>query len=846
MSLSPGDRLGPYSIVEPLGAGGMGQVYRAHDARLGRDVALKIMHRPTDPEALARFIREARAAGGLNHPNIVSVFDVDTENGIPYVVSEVLEGETLRARLDRGMVPYRKAIDCGVQIAQALDAAHARGICHRDVKPANVFITSDGRVKLLDFGIAKLTEHEARAAAHESTVEQSQAGMIRGTAGYMSPEQVLGETVDHRTDIFALGAVLYELLTGARAFHRASTVQTMTAVLQEDPADPLSLNPRLPPAAVTLVLRCLEKNKEERFQSARDLAFDLRQLRESTASTGAVAGPSPTFRRRLRAAVLAAIVLAQAGAIALLLSRPRPVPSFEQLSFRRTRIGGARFESSAGQAVVYSEAREGNVTDVWRIHLADGPSFGPPNHPGGGDVLAARAGRIAMSRNRHFMLGERFVGTLALAPLGGGSPHEVAHNIEDADWDPGGTQLAVAQSSGDVAGQTRIEYPLGTPLYTSGGSIRFLRFSPDGERIAFVEDMTRRGVAGRVAVVDRKGTVTTLTDNWQSVRGLSWSPRGDEIWFTAGATRSNRVLRAVNLKQQQRVIFEAPGSLTLWDVAADGRVLITRDEERRAVVGLAPGSSMERDLSWLDDSGVADLSADGRLMLGRDRSVYVRPMDGSQPQFLELKGGFADALTADGKLAIGTSGEGRLVVIPTGVGQPKVLPAHDIVRYNGVRWFPDASRILITGAKANEELRSYVQDLNGGAPQPITREGTWGLSISPGGDTIAAVTAQQPITLWSVAGKLLQAVNGSLPEDRPVAWSADARSLWIFRRGEIPAHVYKLDLATGKREIWKTLVPPDAAGVYSVIEFQITPKGDAYVYSYTRILSQLYLVRGLK
>ena len=174
-ALSPGDRLGPYSIVEPLGAGGMGQVYRAHDSRLGRDVALKIMHRPTDPEAVARFIREARAAGGLNHPNIVSVFDVDTENGIPYVVSEVLEGETLRARLDRGMVPYRKAIDYGVQIAQALDAAHGRGICHRDVKPANVFITSDGRVKLLDFGIAKLTEHEARAAAHESTVEQSQA-----------------------------------------------------------------------------------------------------------------------------------------------------------------------------------------------------------------------------------------------------------------------------------------------------------------------------------------------------------------------------------------------------------------------------------------------------------------------------------------------------------------------------------------------------------------------------------------------------------------------------------------------------------------------------------------------
>src|SRR5688572_13220378 len=271
MPLSPGHRLGAYTVVELLGAGGMGEVYRAHDARLGRDVALKVLrHAFNDPEGLARFIREARTAGGLNHPNIISVFDVGAEDGRPFVVTEVLEGETLRARLDRGPLPFRKAVEYGTQIAQALDAAHGRGISHRDVKPANAFITSEGRIKLLDFGIAKLTEREADALSQESTAaEESKSGVIRGTAGYMSPEQVLGQPVDHRTDIFALGAVLYEMFTGARAFHRPSSVQTMTAVLQEDPADPLKVNPRLPPAAVAIVLRCLEKNKEERFQSAR-------------------------------------------------------------------------------------------------------------------------------------------------------------------------------------------------------------------------------------------------------------------------------------------------------------------------------------------------------------------------------------------------------------------------------------------------------------------------------------------------------------------------------------------------------------------------------------------------
>ena len=293
ISLSPGDRLGRYEVIALLGAGGMGEVYRARDPHLKRDVALKVvrLHAAT-PEQLARFTREARAASSLSHPNIVAVYDAGVEGGTPYVVTELLEGETLRARLDRGPVPFRKAVDYGIQIALALDAAHARGIWHRDVKPANAFLMTEGRIKLLDFGIAKLAERGLQAESEEPTSDLSESRVVLGTPGYMSPEQVLGRPLDHRTDIFALGAVLYEMFTRARAFKRGSAVETMNAVLHDEPADPLTLNPGLPPMAAMIVRRCLEKNKEERFQSARDLAFGLQQLRDVTGGTTPIRVPA--------------------------------------------------------------------------------------------------------------------------------------------------------------------------------------------------------------------------------------------------------------------------------------------------------------------------------------------------------------------------------------------------------------------------------------------------------------------------------------------------------------------------------------------------------------------------
>jgi eukaryotic-like serine/threonine-protein kinase len=845
-ALSPGDRLGPYEIVGLLGSGGMGEVYRAQDPRLGRAVALKVLRgSATDTEHVARFAREARAAGSLNHPNIVAVFDVAREGGVPYVVTELLEGETLRARLNRGPIPYRKAVEYGIQMAQALDAAHGKGIWHRDVKPANIFVTDEGRVKLLDFGIAKLTEREARADARDTTAESTQAGEIRGTAGYMSPEQVLGDAVDHRSDIFSLGAVLYEMFTGARAFQRPSNVETMNAVLQEDPEDLLTLNPKLPSPAAAIVQRCLEKNKEERFQSSRDLAFDLQQLRDVTAATAPLAAAPASLRRRVLPAILALAVLAE-GIALVMQPWQRQGPTFEQLTFRRGRIGGARFGSD-GQAVVYSEAPQGNALEVWRRYLGDSTAS-PLEYPVGTDVLAAHAGELAVSLRRRFILGERFVGTLALVPMGGGSPREVAENVEDADWDPAGSELAIVRSAGDMGGPSQIEYPVGTTIYKTDASIRFVRVSRDGRRFAFLEDPTGRGVGGRVAVVDRSGNRTFLTPEFNSVRGLAWSAAGSELWFTAGELRMNRTLRAVSLDGKARSVFEAPGSLTLWDIAPDGRVLLTRDEERRAIVGLPPGAATERDLSWFDYSGVADISADGRMLLFGDRfGVYLRNTDGSQPVRLGLKDGFADALSPDGKTVLGTIDSGRqLVLVPSGAGDPQPLPAFGIVRYSGARWFPDGRRILFAGREANRRLRSYVQDITGGQPRPITPEGTWGGTISPDGHWTAAIDADRKISLWPVAGGASRPLQGALVDDRPVAWSADGQSLWIFRRGEIPAHVFQVNINTGRRQLWRTLVPPDTAGVYSVIEFNITPTGNAYCYSYTRLLSQLYLTRGLK
>src|SRR5580765_2833074 len=323
MSLAAGTKLGPYEIQSPLGAGGMGEVYRARDTRLGRDVALKILPESftRDTDRLLRFEQEARAVAALNHPNILAIHDVGKNNDSPFLVSELLEGQSLRDLLEQGPIPQRRAIEYGAQIAQGLAAAHDKSVVHRDLKPENLFITKDGRVKILDFGLAKLVVKTDESAGRTMTSAHTSAGTVMGTASYMSPEQVRGEAADPPTDIFAFGAVMYEMLSGQRAFRRDTPAETMTAVLREvppqlsDPTHPLS------PALEKIVRRCVEKDPDQRFQSAKDLSFALSAL--SGSDTSAVRVTNLPSKRSLWLWVgVTTALIAVAAATWFLSSRP--------------------------------------------------------------------------------------------------------------------------------------------------------------------------------------------------------------------------------------------------------------------------------------------------------------------------------------------------------------------------------------------------------------------------------------------------------------------------------------------------------------------------------------------
>lgn len=457
MSFTSGTKIGPYEIQASLGAGGMGEVYRARDTRLGRDVAVKVLPAALskDNDRLRRFETEARAVAALNHPNILSIHDIGTHEGTPYLVSECLEGQTLRQELSGGALPLRRAVEYGTEIAQGLAAAHDKGIVHRDLKPENIFITRDGRVKILDFGLAKL----ARPADEGATIdaEPTSAGMLLGTVGYMAPEQVKGEAADARSDIFALGAILYEMLSGVRAFRRDTSAETMTAILKEDPPELSQTGKQISPAVDRIVRRCLEKKPLQRFQSARDLAFNLEGVSgiSSTSTSTAVAAPAGTSKRLVPVAVGAILLVLVAAGSWVLGQRAGATspPSYHQLTFERGLVYAARFAAD-GRSIYYSASWNGQPLQIYST-LPDSPESRPLNLINS-TVFAVSPSELAISIG----CTDRYIGncesTLGLVPVSGGSPREVADHVLSADWTSDRKEMAVIRA---VAGKYRVEFP---------------------------------------------------------------------------------------------------------------------------------------------------------------------------------------------------------------------------------------------------------------------------------------------------------------------------------------------------------------------------------------------------
>jgi eukaryotic-like serine/threonine-protein kinase len=828
----------------------MGEVFRARDERLGRDVAVKIIRSSLSDQAdhLRRFEQEARAAASLNHPNIVAIYDVGFDDGCPYIVSELLEGTTLRQR-QGGALPPRQALDYARQVVQGLIAAHDRRIVHRDLKPENLFITRDGRLKILDFGVAKLQPSPDEARSVETMTTVTKTGAVVGTVAYMSPEQLRGKSVDHRSDLFSLGAIFYEMLSGQRAFRGETEVDTMTAVLREDPPDlQVEQQAGISPAFQQIIRHCLEKEPENRFQSSRDLAFALETL------TGPAVGrtAAPLRRRLLARTVPWAIAFLLALALLLLgaqLRHEAPGPAFQRLTFEEGTIYSARF-SPDGRSFVYGASWNGHPL---RLYSAVGESLlsQPLNLPDASLLAISNTRELAVVLlSDHMPHLEMANGTLASAPLAGGSPRELLEDVAWADWDPQG-ELAVVHHA---QGRYRVEYPIGHVLHESSGSISHLRFSRQGDRLAFMDHPALWDDRGSVCVVDLAGHLTVLSSGWESANGLAWSPDGKEVWFTAAEKGVNRNLLAVNLAGKVRTLFSIPGGLILQDVTPDGRALVSLNAERMAMAAVAPDGKPV-DLSWHDWNIVHDISSDGQSVLFEDSSevagpnyaVAIRKIDGTPP--VRLGEGSAGGLSPDGKWAFSVfpGHPQRVTLLPVGPGQSRAIEIGGLEIQNGpARFLPDGKGITVNANEPGHGVRCYLLDLNGGKPRPLTPEGIDGGLVSPDGRYILRADAAAEVAVYPLDGGSPRVIPGLEHGFVSFQWSGDGASIYGYHPGQVPARIYKVNIASGDKSLTQELFREPTAGVVTVSPLVATRDGSRFAYSYYQVWSVLYLVSGLR
>lgn len=850
--MTEGGTIGPYELIAPIGAGAMGEVYRARDPRLGRDVAIKVVATGAgvSSDRLRRFQQEAQAAAALQHPNIVAVHDVGVHNGCPYIVQELLEGSTLRQRLADGPLPLGRAIETAIQIAKGLASAHDRRVVHRDLKPENVFLTRDGSVKILDFGLAKVgsgtgSDHAADLADTADCLTLS--GTILGTVGYMSPEQVRGESVDHRADIFSLGVILYEMLAGRRPFSGRTPADVMTAVLREEAPPIRPDGPSQVPAAIArLVGCCLEKDPNLRMQSARDLAIALDAALLSTPPTGMPTVPAPVAVRRWLAPVAAA-ALGALTVTGFLVTRSTTatgvLPSFTRLTFQSGTVSAARFGSDPS-TIVYT-AEWGDMQS--RVYTTKAGSPESMAQGAAGLTLAAvsPSGELAVIRDAvpSALNSLAIVGTLARMPAAGGAPRDVVEGVEAADWSPDGSRLAVVRT---FEGRGRLEYPVGTVLFETAGWLDGIRISPDGTRIAVAEHPLLGDDRGWVGVVDvATRRFQRLTAELNSMRGLAWSRSGREIFHGFG-----RQVLAVSMDGSARMIATGTQLATVMDVATDGSVLVNFVDLSLQSFMVEEGRE-ERDVSWLDGTVPLGFWPDKRRLLfweGLGYGAYYRDLDGSAA--VRLGDGTPLAVSPDGGLVLAmqhTSPE-RLVVYPTGAGETRTLATAPVEGIGWGHWVPDG-RIVFSGEQSGRESRLYTTTLTASGPTAIGPEGATLVryssgAVSPDGRQVVAVSKTGAFILVPLAGGQSRPIEGMKVGDLPVRWDPSGRSVLVREQGaRWPLRLMDVDILTGKRTLHKELRSGDLRATRWADAVAISPDGRSIAFQTLRTQSKLFRIR---